>query len=272
MLKLIFSFVCLACFLSLMSSPTEAEKKYSEDFFKSLNNVSGKKLKMDNINGGISIDGWDKDQIEINATKEVSSEKYEIPQEIKDGLKEIEIDIQENEGSIEITTNCPQGLEQGGKYQIRVYYKIYLPKKTDLKVETINGGIAIQGVAGTIQVKSINGGISLTALDGKIDIFTSNGGLSFRDIFGECDIQTMNGGIYGEYTILDKPLNLEVKSMNGQVSINLPQSEDIKAFAKCTNGSVSSKISLVKSKSELKGEKKIAIEVSNGSIKINKKQ
>lgn len=277
MSNLTLSFVCLACFLFSMNSSTRAEKRYSEDFFKSLNNVSGKKLKMDNNNGGISVVGWDKDQIEIKAKKEISSEKYDIPQEMKDKMKEVTIDIKEEENSIEIETIYPKDffrpkkLWNQGKYQVRVSFEIYVPRKTDIKLETLNGGLEIEGIDGIIYGRTLNGEITLRQSEGDMDISTTNGGISFKDIFGKCDIGSLNGGIDGEYTLLEKPIDLKLKSMNGEVSIKLPKDEGIEIFARCMMGSVSSDIPLVKSKSEFKGDKRIVIEVGNGSIGINKK-
>lgn len=81
-----------------------------------------------------------------------------------------------------------------------VSYEVFVPRATDLAINTHNGGISVADVAGRIQFAAHNGGVSLNRLSGSVKGETVNGGLSIS-LAGErwegegFDVRTTNGGV-----------------------------------------------------------------------------
>lgn len=82
-----------------------------------------------------------------------------------------------------------------------VSYEILVPRNTNLKLTTQNGGISISDVEGNMEFDAQNGGIHLDNLAGSVKGRTMNGGLHI-ELSGNTwkgdgiDVQTTNGGVH----------------------------------------------------------------------------
>ena len=77
-----------------------------------------------------------------------------------------------------------------------VSYELSVPEATDLRLETMNGGIALHGVKGTVEFKTLNGGVTIDSaagsvrgrIDRRLDVELGRGGPTVRAV-------TTNGGV-----------------------------------------------------------------------------
>jgi DUF4097 and DUF4098 domain-containing protein YvlB len=82
-----------------------------------------------------------------------------------------------------------------------VSYEILVPRATNLKLATHNGGIHLSGVDGSIEFEAKNGGIHLNDIAGNVKGRTANGGLHI-ELSGSSwkgsglDVETTNGGVH----------------------------------------------------------------------------
>jgi hypothetical protein len=82
-----------------------------------------------------------------------------------------------------------------------VSFEILVPRATNLKLLTYNGGIHVSGVDGNIEFEATNGGIHLSEVAGNVKGRTANGGLHI-ELTGSgwkgsgLDVETTNGGIH----------------------------------------------------------------------------
>jgi len=100
-----------------------------------------------------------------------------------------------------------------------VSYEILVPRSTNLKLETHNGGISINGVEGTMEFTALNGGIHLSDVAGDVKGKTTNGGihatLSGSGWKGNgLDLQTTNGGVHLEISE-NYAARIETGTVNG---------------------------------------------------------
>ena len=100
-----------------------------------------------------------------------------------------------------------------------VSYEIHVPRATNLRLTTQNGGIGISAVEGTINFEAENGGIHLDELAGNVKGKTTNGGVHIELSGGSwkgggLDVETTNGGVH-----LAMPANyaahFETRTVNG---------------------------------------------------------
>jgi DUF4097 and DUF4098 domain-containing protein YvlB len=107
-----------------------------------------------------------------------------------------------------------------------VSYEVFVPRRSDLSLDTHNGGITISDVKGRIEFTALNGGVVLKRVGGNVHGGTTNGGLVV-ELAGDrwdgetLDVKTTNGGI-----VMSVPENysahLETGTVNGSLSIDFP--------------------------------------------------
>ena len=181
-------------------------------------NETWKKITVDaNPNGGIKVEGWDKDSILIQARVQPNAGSEKEAEEI---LSEIDIQTDGNK----IHANGPKYF--GSKKSWSVSYALKVPLKSNLKLSALNGGISIDDVSGDINAKTVNGGVALKKVSGDVECDTLNGGI-FAELDGErwkgkgFEAKTTNGGIKVKVPE-NYSADLEASTVNGGIHIDFP--------------------------------------------------
>jgi DUF4097 and DUF4098 domain-containing protein YvlB len=167
-------------------------------------------------NGGVSIKGWDQGQVLVRARVQTGAP---TEAEAADLAKQIKIET----SGAKIFASGPENRRD---YHWDVSYEIFVPRRSDLSLETHNGGIAIADVNGRIDFTAVNGGVVLKRVGGAVRGSTTNGGLVI-ELTGDrwdgesLDVSTTNGGI-----VMSVPenysANLQTGTVNGSVSTDFP--------------------------------------------------
>jgi len=186
----------------------------NEVFVRTLPLSSGGSFVLENVNGSVQVDGWDRDEVEVRAVKTSQTDPRDLDQ--------VKIEVDSHPGQVAVHTRYPQG--QGA--QVAVEYHIHVPYRVLLgAVETVNGSVIVRGVEGSGELRSVNGNVEVLNSSGRFNAKTTNGDLrlELRQLLdgGPMDIETVNGSV-----ILGLPpnarANLRVLSMNGDVTSDLP--------------------------------------------------
>lgn len=166
-------------------------------------------------NGGISIKGADRNDILMRVRVQAAAATQAEAQEL---AKQVRVET----GS-QIRAEGP-ALDRNRYWTVS--YEIFVPRRTNLSLETYNGGISIRDVNAQIEFQAHNGGVSLNNLAGDVRGSTVNGGLSVRltgarwDGAG-LDVETTNGGI--SLKIPDNySAHLETGTVNGSLMVGFP--------------------------------------------------
>jgi DUF4097 and DUF4098 domain-containing protein YvlB len=164
-------------------------------------------------NGGISIKGWERNDLLVRAKIETraptQSEADALAQQVR--IETVGLNIH------------AEGPESRDNYQWYVSYEIFVPRHSDLSLNAHNGGIAINDVAGRINFKTLNGGVSLRRVGGAVTGSTTNGGVS---------VELTGASWQGEM--------LNVTTTNGGVTLMLPENYSAHIETRTTNGNVAS--------------------------------
>jgi hypothetical protein len=165
-------------------------------------------------NGGISVKGWERNEGLV---------RYRIQTQ---AATQAEADNLASQ--IRITTAGGQiraeGPEQGRNTNWSVTYEIFVPRQTDLSLQTHNGGISISEVRGRINFEAVNGGVALRHLAGNVTGQTVNGGLAVvltgNNWDGEgLNVKTTNGGL--AVSVPDNySAHLETGTVNGHLAVS----------------------------------------------------
>ena len=167
-------------------------------------------------NGGVSVKGWDQNQVLVRARVQTGAPTAGEAQELS---RQIRIET----SGAKIFASGP---EMRKDYNWNVSYEVFVPRRADLSIETHNGGIAIADVNGRIDFTALNGGVVLRLVGGAVRGSTTNGGLVI-ELTGDrwdgdsMDVSTTNGGI-----VMSVPenysANLQTGTVNGSVSVDFP--------------------------------------------------
>ncbi len=142
------------------------------------------------MNGGVSVEGWERDFVSVRAKVWSHAEGEARAEEL---LGEVRLSMRS--GALTADGPDTRRRESWG-----VSWEVMVPRSTDLEIETMNGGIAIADVDGRIDFRALNGGVSLERVSGDVEGRTTNGGvrvvLDGRRWDGRgLDVETTNGGV-----------------------------------------------------------------------------
>jgi DUF4097 and DUF4098 domain-containing protein YvlB len=166
-------------------------------------------VEVDNINGGIRVSSWDRNEVKVEAVKKAKIEEH---------LEQVKIEVAAAPEHIAIKSRYPKSRQNNST---SVEYTITVPRECDLRlVKTINGGIAISGVRGNVQASSINGSVRATGLS------------------GQTQLSTVNGSVKASLIQLARPVSM--KTINGSISLALPAGSRADIAGTVTNGRIKS--------------------------------
>lgn len=168
------------------------------------------RLQIYNINGGVTVDGYDGKVIQITAKKRI--ETYQ-QSDLDRALEELQFVVEENGDQVLIYLDAP--FIEVKRYDEKIGYRIdnwdqdydflyditiKLPQHTKLKASTINRGkVVINNVlANQLSANNVNGEIELNDVSGKTEAATVNGDIRARYVSnptGNSTYETINGTI-----------------------------------------------------------------------------
>jgi hypothetical protein len=163
---------------------------------------------IDNTNGAVAVEAWTESSVSIEAEKTGPEGR----------LDDIRIEISGEGNRVDVRTHQPR-IHWGRTG--RVDYRIKVPEKARVEVETTNGSVRVSGTSGDLRASTTNGSVDLTELSGNLEASTTNGSIkaAFR--------RAPDGGWQ------------RLSTTNGSVTLTLPASASGTFDARTVNGSIS---------------------------------
>jgi hypothetical protein len=160
--------------------------------------------------GGIRVRGWDRSEYSVQACKIAVAETRAGAES---DLKGISV----KQASGRFSASGPAT----GEWM--VYYIVHAPKDADLDLETRNGPLALDGVAGRIKVRAANGPVSIRECSGEIQARAANGPVSFSGAGGDVSLAAQNGPLSIRLSGSEwQGPKFEARTVNGPLSLHLP--------------------------------------------------
>ena len=160
-------------------------------------------------NGGISIKGWDRADVLVRSQVQTQAASDD---QARDMARQVM--VQANAGSVRST-----GPKNERDQSWSVSYEIFMPVRSSVTLNTVNGGLSISDVTGNLEFKTVNGGLHLARVGGYVHGETMNGGVSVELSGDHWDGQ-----------------GLDVKTTNGGVKVKVPQNYSAQFEASTSNG------------------------------------
>jgi DUF4097 and DUF4098 domain-containing protein YvlB len=168
-------------------------------------------------NGGVQVEGWDRDSVAVHARIRGSAEDIADARAL---ARAVAIGRSGNTITAEIPSTT------GRRESVSVELVVFVPTRSDLSIETANGPLSVYNVSGEMDLFTKNGPLSLEAVGGNVRARTQNGPLhvelSGARWQGEgLDAETSNGpatiAIPERYNA-----QLEVGTQNGPFDVDFP--------------------------------------------------
>jgi DUF4097 and DUF4098 domain-containing protein YvlB len=220
----------------------------SKEFNQSYPLQPGGSLELQNVNGTVDVQGWDRNEIEVHAVKTAKHTESD--------LERVSIEVDAKPDAVSIATHYPQN--EG--VEVAVDYTIHVPHSARVEhIGTVNGTLRIAGV------ESVE------------DLHTVNGNIEVFDGGGTVHAHTTNGNVHLELTRLPEKTGASAETTNGSLVLAVPSDMQADVEARCLNGNFSSELPMTMESSQRpremhgklgRGGAPIHLRTVNGGIRV----
>jgi hypothetical protein len=187
---------------------------------------AGSWLRLRNINGRINVVAASSETAEVTADK---TWRRGDPEQVR-------IEMVRDGDNVTIcaiwheNVRCDaEGYRGSGRSErsndVAVEFTVRLPRGVHAELHTVNGGLAVEGATGQVEARTVNGGINVTSSAGPVSARTTNGSITAtmgtNRVENDLSFQTVNGSIT---LTLPQSINaqLEMRTVNGSLSSDFP--------------------------------------------------
>jgi len=187
----------------------------SKEFNQSYPLQPGGSLELQNVNGTVDVEGWDRNEIEVHAVKTAKHKESD--------LERVSIEVEARRDAVSIATRYPQN--EG--VEVAVDYTIHVPHGARLEhIGTVNGTLKIAGV------------------ENVEDLHTVNGNIEVYEAGGTVHAHTTNGNVHLELAKLPDKTGATAETTNGSLVLAVPSDIQADLEARCLNGNFYSELPL----------------------------
>jgi hypothetical protein len=173
-------------------------------------------FELNNVNGTVRIEAWDKEEVEVRALK-TTPDSAAL-------LDLVTIDIDAKPDALSISTHYPQ--EEG--VEVAVDYVIHVPRHAQLN-----------------HISNINGTLRVVSAESVGELHTVNGNIEVYEGGGNVHAHTINGNVYLELKTPGDSRGASAETTNGSVLLAIPSDLPADLEARCMNGNFSTELPLV---------------------------
>ncbi|MEP6674281.1 MAG: hypothetical protein ABJA78_03975 [Ferruginibacter sp.] len=258
-----FNFLLPVFLLAQLNSFAQEEKKEQKKYEfvknksvnKSYNVSASEKLNIKNSFGSVEVHTWNKNEIKVDISIEVSANSESLAQKIIDGIS---VNDGQSGGEVSFKTNIKgNDNSKDGKSTMSVNYTVSMPSSNPLHLSNEFGATVLPDMNGEVDLSSKFGSLTAGALTNIKNIDVE---------FGKADLAGISSG-----TLNVKYSKLNVAKMSGNIKMNL----EFCGKAKLNYGSSLTGLDIKSSYSSLNlvpsGDPSIAYNISTnfGSFKNN---
>ena len=226
---------------------------------------TGQWIRVRNVNGDVRVRPSTSDRVEITATKTWR----------RGDPKDVRIQsYKASDGSILVcafwTENATcdengyqshnEGWRRDRNNDVAVDFEVRVPKGVKVGVNSVNGGVSVDGATSEVRASTVNGRVSAASTGGPVNASTVNGDIDvrMRELgTGDLEYSTVNGSIEIEVpSNLDA--DLDMRTVNGSLSADFPITLQGRVNPRRMRATIG------------KGGRRIRLETVNGSVELRK--
>jgi len=199
----------LGALIALVLTAT-AFAEVTAEFHRTVPLSSSGRVSLENINGNVTIVGWERNEVEIDAVKKANSQQK---------LDEAKIEVEASNDAVHIRTKYPEGRTNNDP--ATVTFEVHVPRNAHLDgINLVNGSLAVSEFGGDLKANLVNGSSNI------------------HDLAGRTDLSSVNGSVNAFYRSLNNVPEIRLKSVNGPVKLGLPASPNADVSVSTVNGGI----------------------------------
>lgn len=185
-------------------------------------NANGR-VGVNNINGSITVEAWDKNEIRLEVIKVADS---------KETLADVQIQIDAKPDSFYVKADYggwkTKGRDDWGRgRKMEVQFHLFVPRGAVLnEIGTVNGSVTVSNFTNQTKVSAVNGQVLATNLR------------------GAADLSTVNGTVTADFDRIESGSRISLSTVNGQVKLAIPSDSNVTLKADSLNGDISNDFGL----------------------------
>jgi hypothetical protein len=160
-----------------------------------------------NLNGDITVEGWDGDQAEVKVTKRGGD---------PDEREQTEIKLERKGAHLALHTE-----QNGGAGGQEVTYEVKLPRRLQ-----------------QVKLNTMNGNVKLTGLHAGVEIATQNGNVKLEDVGGAVATKTLHGNTKIILPETGRDAAQTFNTLNGNIEVELKGTVNADVKAEATTGAI----------------------------------
>lgn len=216
-------------------------------------------VSVSNVNGSITIEAWDKDEVLLEATKIADS---------KETLADVDIKINSSGNSFSVEADYKSwkwnDKNDYKNRKLEVEFRLSVPRGASLnEIETVNGSVKVSNFTNVTKVSAVNGNVTATNLR------------------GAANLSTVNGIVSVDFDRVESSSRIDLSTVNGQVHLILPSDVSATIKADSLNGNITNDFGLPVRKGQYVGrdlygrvgggESQIKLSSVNGGLSVTRK-
>ncbi len=230
---------------------------------------------IDNVNGAITVQSWDKEELKIVAVKTV---KAATEEKAREALAKLQLTFKADGKSVAVAAKYPEesfwtfGWLGGGTSR-EISFAVMAPRGVKMGLQSVNGAVTVEAPGSDVTAETVNGRIDVSGA-ALLSATTVNGKVH-SDVESLRSVETTNGAIEGIVRAA-RPEAATVETVNGAVILKFPAGASFRLDAENVNGSIDSEFPGLEGGKHSKGGdvngggNPISVEAVNGSITVAK--
>ena len=165
--------------LAVLVAPS-AGAENAEDFHQQVSLASGGSLTVENGRGDVSIEGWDKAEMQVDGHKIFEGDAAERARWMNE--TKIHVEGDEHHRSVRVAYPSDRFHGWGGWNGHRaVNLTIHVPRQVNAELKTDRGHVTVQRIAGKLDIGSDRCDVDVSRLDGELRVHADRGDVKVRD-------------------------------------------------------------------------------------------
>lgn len=189
---------------TLVIQPAKAEKTTET---RTVNLASGSTLKVENTNGFIHVESWDRNEVQFTGEFKPSSKDEQVKVTLDSSPNKLVI-----RGEYPKHTGWSWGSYRGPECQMT----LKVPRKVMPNLESVNGEVTLTGTSGAATLETVNGAIKVKQVEEGLKAETVNGTIHLEQVKGALALETVNGSIKGS-GLDGQGQGLKAETVNGSI-------------------------------------------------------
>jgi len=212
-----------------------------EEINKTVTLAPGSQVTIRGINGGVTIETGNGNQAEIH---------IQITASDREALERRPLLVEDTPNSLTIRTENRDDHDDYHHGHVRHQVRLRVPNSIHLKVSSVNGGVEVGEITGSLAVSSVNGGVRVAQAGSASELHSINGRVS---------VSLTSLGDQG----------LRISSINGGLELRIPATTNAELDVRSVNGGVDSDLPLTVTGTQRRGELRGTIGSGGARIDIS---